>query len=138
MRIQQKNETDKQFKQRIARESKKTTFEGFKRFSFDDVFIENEVARTWKDSRELIHNNKLVWEYKLDKNGNKKKNKSGSYQGAPNFPKSKDYVVFFRGGENDSREEARSVVINGVHMLPQFFWLKGSYIADKLKTIDYL
>lgn len=138
MRVQQKNETKKLFKQRIARESKKTTFEGFKRFSFDDLFIENEVARTWKDSRELIYNNKLVWEYELDKNGNKKKNKSGSYKGAPNFPKSKDYIVFFRGGENDSREEARSVVINGVHMLPQYFWLKGSYIADKLKAIEYL
>ena len=116
----------------------KTTFEGFKRFSFDDAFLENEVKRTWDDSRYLIHNNKLKWEYKYDINGKKKKNKSGSYMGAPNFPKSANYQVFFRGGANDSREEARLEVVNGIHMLPQYFWLKGSYIAEKLKTIEYL
>lgn len=121
-----------------SNDPRKTTFEGFKRFAFDDDFIESEVKRTWEDSRNLIHQNELKWEFTLDSNGDKIRNKSGSFKGAPNFPKSKDYVVFFRGGENDARDEARSVVINGVHMLPQFFWLKGAYIADKLKTIDYL
>ena len=121
-----------------SKDPNKTTFEGFKRFAFDEEFIENEVKRTWEDSRHLIHENKLEWKYTLDKQGNKRRNKSGSFMGAPNFPKSKDHIVFFRGGENDSREEARSVVVNGIHMLPQFFWLKGSYIAEKLKTIDYL
>jgi len=116
----------------------KTTFEGFKRFSFDDDFLDKEVKRTWEDSRSLIHNKTLKWEYALDKNGNKRKNKSGSYMGAPNFPKSADYQVFFRGGADDSREEARIEVVNGIHMLPQFFWLKGTYIAEKLKTIEYL
>ncbi len=121
-----------------SKDTSQTTFEGFKRFAFDNSFIEKEVKRTWKDSRYLIHNNKLEWEYKLDKQGNMRRNKSGSYMGAPNFPKSKDYIVFFRGGENDSREKARSVVINGVHMLPQYIWLKGSFIADKLKSLNYL
>jgi hypothetical protein len=92
----------------------------------------------WDDSRNLVYQDKLKWEFTLDKEGNKIMNKSGSYRGAPNFPKSEDYNVFFRGGENDSRNEARSIVINGVHMLPQFYWLKGSFIADKLKTIEYL
>ena len=126
------------FEERIKRKSAKTTFEGFKRFSFDELFIEQEVKRTWEDSRKLIFDNQLVWEYELDKEGNKRKNKSGSYKGAPNFPKSKEYTVFFRGGESDSREEARSVVINGVHMLPQYFWLKGSFVANKLNSIEYL
>lgn len=133
-----KSESKEEFEARIKRESAKTTFEGFKRFAFDDKFIEDEVKRMWEDSRNLIYQNKLKWEYTLDRNGERIRNKSGSYRGAPNFPKSEDYKVFFRGGENDSREEARSVVINGVHMLPQFFWLKGAYIADKLKTIEYL
>ncbi len=137
LRKRQPNETKEEYKRRIETETKKTTFEGFKRFSFEDSFIEQEVYRTWKDSREQIFDKTLKWEFKY-KNGERRKNNSGSYMGAPNFPKSKDYIVFFRGGENDSREEARSVVVNDIHMLPQFFWIKGSYIADKLKQIEYL
>lgn len=121
-----------------SEDSRKTTFEGFKRFSFDDDFIDSEVKRTWEDSRKLIHNKQLKWEYIYDRYGNKKQNDSGSYMGAPNFPKSADYQVFFRGGANDSRDEAKTEVVNGIKMLPQFFWLKGSYIADKLKKINYL
>src|SRR5574344_935103 len=63
-------------------EIEKTTFEGFKRFSFDDDFINNQVKRMWKDSRSLIHQNKLKWEYVLDTAGQKIRNKSGSYRGA--------------------------------------------------------
>lgn len=138
MAKKRKSESKEEYEKRIERESKKSTFEGFKRFAFDDEFIENEVKRMWEDSRNLVYQKKLRWEYTLDNDGNKIINKSGSYRGAPNFPKSEDYNVFFRGGENDSRDEARSVVINGVHMLPQFFWLKGTFIADKLKTIEFL
>lgn len=138
MASQRKKETSDEYKARIEREAPKTTFEGFKRFFFDEEFIETDVRKTWDDSRELIHNEKLIWEYEIDKKGNRKKNKSGSYKGAPNFPKSKEYNVFFRGGSDNSREEARSEIVNGVHMLPQFFWLKGTYIADKLQTINYL
>ncbi len=137
LRKRQMNETEQQYKRRIEIESGKTTFEGFKRFAFDDDFIEKEVKKTWDDSRYLIHNNKLIWEYEY-KNNSKRKNKSGTYMGAPNFPKSNDHIIFFRGGKNNSSEEARSVIVNGIHMLPQFLWIKGSFIADKLKNIQYL
>lgn len=119
-------------------DSSKTTFEGFKRFAFDEAFIENEVKRTWEDSRNLIHRNELEWEYQYDKLGNKRKNNSGSYMGAPNFPKSSEYDVFFRGGANVSTDATRTEIVNGIKMLPQFFWLKGSYIAEKLQTLSYL
>ena len=119
-------------------DSSKTTFEGFKRFAFDEEFIENDVKRMWEDSRKLIHQNELEWEYLYDKQGNKRMNKSGSYMGAPNFPKSSEYDVFFRGGADISTDETRTEVVNGIKMLPQFFWLKGSYIADKLQTLSYL
>lgn len=131
-------ESEEDYKRRLEKESAKTTFEGFKRFAFDDTFIENEVRRTWNDSRSLIHQKTLKWDYLYDSTGNKRKNKSGSYMGSPNFPKSADYQVFFRGGADDSRDEAKTEEVNGIKMLPQFFWLKGSYIADKLKTIEYL
>ncbi len=131
-------ESEEAYNERLKRESKFTTFEGFKRFSFDDDFIENEVKRTWIDSRNLIHRNELEWEYELDKEGNRRINSSGAFMGAPNFPKSADYKVFFRGGSNVSTEKTRTECVNGIRMLPQFFWLKGSYIADKLKDISYI
>ncbi len=136
--VKKSGESAEEYATRISEESAKTTFEGFKRFAFDDDFIENEVKRTWDDSRRLIHQKTLKWEYVYDQSGNKKKNKSGSYMGAPNFPKSVDYQVFFRGGANDSSEDAKTEEVNGIKMLPQFFWLKGSFIAEKLKTIEYL
>ena len=119
-------------------DASKTTFEGFKRFAFDENFIEKEVKRTWDDSRALIHQNKLEWEYLYNKQGIRRKNKSGSYMGAPNFPKSSEYEVFFRGGADVSTDETRTEVVNGIKMLPQFFWLKGAYIAQKLQTLSYL
>lgn len=116
----------------------KTTFEGFKRFAFDEEFIETEVRRTWDDSRRLIHQNELEWEYVYDDQGRKRRNGSGAYMGAPNFPKSSGYKVFFRGGADVSNEESRTECVNGIRMLPQFFWLKGTYIANKLKEISYI
>ncbi|MDE5880829.1 MAG: hypothetical protein K2H60_03785 [Muribaculaceae bacterium] len=116
----------------------KTVFEGFKRFSFDDDFIDKEVRRMWDDSRKLIHTNNLVWEYEYDRNGKPIKNKSGSYKGAPNFPKKAEYTVFFRGGANDSSDESRTQIVNDIRMLPQSFWLKGRFISEKLKSIPYL
>jgi len=138
MSSQKPNETKQAFDRRIERESQLTTFEGFKRFAFDEKFLEDEVERVWNDSRRLIHTNQLDWEYEYDMDGNRKVNKSGSYMGAPNFPKSADYTVFFRGGANKSTEETRTECVNGIYMLPQYFWLKGSFIADKLKEIQYL
>lgn len=121
-----------------SQDQSQTTFEGFKRFSFDEGFIENEVRRTWEDSRSLIHNQKLEWEYVYDKQGYKRLNKSGSYMGAPNFPKSSSYQVFFRGGADSSTDKTRTECVNGISMLPQFFWLKGSYIVNKLREIPYI
>lgn len=58
--------------------------------------------------------------------------------GAPNFPKSSEYEVFFRGGADVSNDKTRTEVVNGIKMLPQFFWLKGSYVVNKLQTLSYL
>lgn len=138
MSPRKKNESKEDYEERLKNESQLTTFEGFKRFSFDEAFIENEVKRTWEDSRNRIHRNELEWEYVYDKQGNKRMNKSGSYMGAPNFPKSSEYNVFFRGGADVSTEKSRTECVNGIRMLPQFFWLKGSYIAKKLQEIPFI
>lgn len=86
------------FQENEENNPEQTTFLGFKRFGFSDEFIEENVRKTWIDSRHLIHSNSLKWEYELDKNGKKRRNKSGSFKGSPNFPKSSEYIVFFRGG----------------------------------------
>lgn len=126
------------FCERNKSNAAETTFEGFKRFAFDDEFIEKEVHRMWKDSRALIHQNKLVMEIYYDKLGNPVRNNSGEIKSAPNLPKSSEYDVFFRGGANNSSESAKTEVVNNVRMIPQFFWLKGSYISKKLATLQYL
>lgn len=123
---------------RLLEEKGKTTFEGFKRFSFDDIFLDKDVRKVWEDSRKLIFDNRLVWVYDYDKNGEKKRNGSGSYKGAPNFPKSSLYNVFFRGGQTDSSDKFKTECVNGIKMLPQFIWLKGTFIAKKLSEISYL
>lgn len=121
-----------------SQDSGQTVFEGFKRFAFDEAFIENDVRSTWEDSRRLIHENKLEWEYLYDNQGHKRMNSSGAYMGAPNFPKSSEYNVFFRGGADVSTEKTRTECVNGIRMLPQFFWLKGAYIANKLQEIQFI
>ena len=85
-----------------------------------------------------IQSSAVHYLYYLDKDGNVRMNKSGSYMGAPNFPKSSEYDVFFRGGANDSSDKARIECVNGIRMVPQYFWLKGSFIANKLQSISYL
>lgn len=115
-----------------------TTFEGFKRFAFDDDFIAKEVRRMWEDSRALIHQNKLALETYFDKLGNPIMNASGEVKSAPNLPKSSEYNVFFRGGATNSSESSKTEIVNNIKMIPQFFWLKGSYITSKLASIKYL
>ena len=132
------DETRVAYEERIDKTTLLTTFEGFKRLSFDDAFIDTEVRRTWEDSRKLIFRNQLKWNYEYDRNGNKRINGSGAYMGAPNFPKSSNYNVFFRGGASVSNEKTRTEVVNGIRMLPQFVWLKGTFITNKLNETSFL
>ena len=122
---------------RVKEEIAKTTFEGFKRFVLSEDYIQTQIKKTWLDTRNLINNSQLRFEYTLDKDGNRIVNKSGSYKGAPNLPKSSEYHVFFRGSAVDSSEKVK-IEINGVDMLPQYVWLKGTCIVDYLRKLKYL
>ncbi len=127
------------FCERDKNDASGTTFEGFKRFAFDEDFLQGEVRRTWQDARNLIHRNQLVLEVQYNKRtGMPILNNSGGFKAAPNLPKSSAYTVFFRGGAKDSSEASKTEVVNNIRMLPQFFWLKGSYITSELEKLPYL
>lgn len=110
-------------------------FQGFKRFSFDDDFIYSSVKKAWDNTRDLVQNKKLVdvIEYK---DGMPIINKTGVVRSAPNFIKSKDNEVFFRGDSSDSTRKPE--IVNGIKMYNQYIWIKGKYIAEKISAISYL
>ena len=99
-------------------------FVGFKRVYFTDNFIETSVKKFWEDVRSLVkdHGLKIVKEYRAD--GSPVINpKSGTQKEAPNFPKEADYDVFMRGSASTACESSKTLVINGLRMLPQEIWL---------------
>lgn len=112
-------------------------FLGFKRLSFCEGFIQGEVKKTWDEVRRLVWNQELAETVELDKMGNPRINKkTGTVKKSINFPKSRDHIVFLRGGGLDARTKTEKV--NGINMYKQYVWVKGSYIAGALQKIRLL
>ena len=55
--------------------------------------------------------------------------------GAPNLPKSENHLIFFRGTGQDATDK---INVNGIDMLRQDYWIKGTYIANKLKSVPII
>jgi hypothetical protein len=112
-------------------------FLGFKRLTFSEEFIANNVQTVWDTIRSLVFNNQLRDIPVIDKKtGLQRINKTGVLMSAPNFPKSATNIVFVRGGSADS--SSKTVVVNNIKMYIQSIWIKGSYIADKISHMKYL
>lgn len=112
-------------------------FQGFKRFTFDEVFINHEVRPVWEKIRSLIFNNTLQDVVELDKQGNPIINKkSGVIRSAPNFPKSSEGLVFVRGSGTDATN--KPFEINGVRMLSQNLWLAKAVTINALLSGNYI
>ena len=109
---------------------------GFKRLSFSDDFIDLNVKSVWKRIRELVIYKELKDIPILDAKGNPRINKTGITQTAPNFPKSSEGVIFFRGDSSDSTRKPECV--NDISMYRQYIWIKGSYLAQILDGKEYL
>ena len=60
---------------------------------------------------------------------------NGEVSSAPNFMKSSENPVFIRGGADNSYSENKTECVNGICMLPQFVWLKGSAVVEELFII---
>lgn len=108
-------------------------FIGFKRLVFSDEFIDHSVRRLWEDTREKIFTGTLVDVVQTRKDGTHVRLKDGSLSSAPNFLKSSQNVVFMRGSATDSSLKYKTECVNGVRMLPQFVWLKGSSVVAELE-----
>lgn len=112
-------------------------FLGFKRFFFDETFIEEEVKPIRQHLRDLIINRTLRDVPVLDKRGNPIINKkSGTARSAPNFPKSSEGLLFLRGTGADASD--KTLKINGIAMLRQNLWIKGSFMAKTLDSLPFL
>lgn len=112
-------------------------FLGFKRYSFDEAFIQKYVKKLWMHTRDLINNDRLVDVKGFYKDGKPKINKkTGLQQSAPNFLKSSDNPVFVRGTGNDSSK--KPVEINGISMYIQDIWVKGSVMVKLLSTVGFV
>lgn len=112
-------------------------FKGFKRYSFSDEFINNEVRPVWERIRSLILDKKLIDVVELDKNGRPIINKkSGTTRSAPNFPKSSEGIVFVRGTGSDASK--KPLEINGIRMLTQNLWLARDLTISILNNENYI
>lgn len=109
-------------------------FVGFKRLVFSDEFIDGAVKKLWEDLRDKVMNNRLVDVIQYDRDGKPKINKSGDISSAPNFMKSRDNEVFMRGSGADSALIHKTECVNGIRMLPQYVWIKGSAVVEELKN----
>lgn len=111
-------------------------FLGFKRISFDDDFVENEVRKTWEEVRNIIYNDELKDVIKYRKDGQPVINPSGTVKSAPNFPKASEGEVFLRG--TSSNATYKPICIGDVHMTVQNFWVRGDYLVELLSNVEYL
>lgn len=111
-------------------------FLGFKRIIFSNEFIDGTVQIVWNRIRDLVLNKKLIETVVTNKKGLPITNKTGLVSTALNFPKSSEYDVFVRGSGIDSAKKPLS--INDINMYEQCLWVKGKYIVNELKNMQYL
>ena len=118
-------------------------FIGFKRFCFDEKFIQTEVKWLWNEMRSQIANKTFYVRDKINKDGSKNLNPNGqNYRQENSFPKkgrrgtADHHNVFIKLGAIDSLNKTE--VLNGYEICHQYVWIDGSYIADKVNCLDYL
>lgn len=94
------------------------------------------AKQAWEEARRTVLSGSLIALPVLDRSGRQRYTpKTHRPMTAPNLPKASDGVVFFRGGGKDASD---TVEIRGVPMLRQYYWVKGSYLADRLKQLPLL
>lgn len=97
-----------------------------------------DAARAlWDGMRDLIFSDGLVDAPVLKKDGTPRVTpKTGIPMTAPNWPKSRDGVLFVRGTGTDAND--KPVTVNGVRMYRQNVWIKGIEITKQLDSDFYI
>lgn len=97
-----------------------------------------DAARAlWDGMRDLIFSGRLVNVPILKRDGTPRVTpKTGLRMTAPNWPKSRDVILFVRGTGTDAKD--KPVTVNGVRMYRQNVWIKGTELADRLERLMYL
>ena len=91
----------------------------------------------WDGMRDLIFSGRLVDAPILKRDGTPRVTpKTGIPMTAPNWPKSRDGVLFVRGTGTDAND--KPVEVNGVKMYRQNIWVKGTELADRLEGLACL
>ena len=112
-------------------------FLGFKEMMFSESFINKIAKPLFSNIQRLIVDHELKNVPCYSKNGNLRINKkTGMVMSAPNFPKSRDGLLFVRGSGADSLDKKEYV--EGVSMYYQTVWCKGTYIVSELAKIPFL
>lgn len=119
-------------------------FIGFKRFSFDDNMINGTIKDVYKTICDKINNNNVTESYVYLKDGTQRINKTGIPMLELDFPKQKDSDIFVRGTSSDSTH--RPWVFKGhaadgsdtIYSYSQQIWIKGRYITEALKKVDFI
>lgn len=97
----------------------------------------DDAQALWDAMRDLVFTNRLRDVPKLKKDGSQMiAPKTGLPSTAPNWPKSRDGVLFIRGTGNDATN--KPVEVNGINMYRQNVWIRGKEIANKLETVKFI
>lgn len=115
-----------------------TVFKGFKRLTFDEDILKDELQSTWNKVRELVWTNSVKMEFMHNKKGElmiTSKTKRPKMQN--NLPKSSEYIFFLRG--TGSNANSKPLVLNGISMYNQYIWIKGAYLMPIINnTLNYI
>lgn len=122
----------------------KNKFLGFKRFIFNEELLNGTIKDVYEIVRNKINNNNVTERYMFNKDKTIRINKTGIKMTQLDFPKSSEYKIFVRGTGTDSSNKPwtfKGQAADGtqtIHAYPQQFWIKGSYITNQLKDIDFI
>lgn len=119
-------------------------FQGFKRLVFEDEMINGPIRNVYNEITDKINNNGVVERYVYRKDGTQRINDTGVPMTALNFPKQAQSSVFVRGTGTDSNSKPwvfKGRAADGtdtIHAYSQQIWIKGRYITDMLRKIDFI
>lgn len=120
-------------------------FVGFKRLTFPIGCITGEsevegwrgsVRGMWEATRETVRSGELREYVCTHRDGTPIVNRNGTVRTGINFPKSRDFSAFIRGGGKDS--SVKNECVAGIRMYRQFVWAHGGSVVKLLDGLDYL